>query len=82
MDREDKVVNPKHYVSNGNEAIDVIEAFNLNFHLGNVIKYVLRADRKGESMTDLRKAMWYLSQEIMRRNNVVIQEEIEEDTGP
>jgi hypothetical protein len=82
MDREDKVVNPKHYVSNGIEAIDVIEAFNLNFHLGNVIKYVLRADRKGESMTDLRKAMWYLSQEIMRRNNVVIQEEIEEDTGP
>ena len=31
MDREDKVVNPKHYVSNGIEAIDVIEAFNLKY---------------------------------------------------
>lgn len=80
MDREDPSVNPAHYVSNGIEAIDVIEAFNLNFHLGNVIKYVLRADRKGAPMTDLRKALWYLTQEIARRNNLVIQEEIQKDT--
>ena len=71
--------NPPHYSSNGVEAIDVIEAFDLNFHLGNVVKYVLRADRKGAPMTDLRKALWYLSQEIMRRNNAVIQKEIQED---
>ena len=80
MDREDQGVNnPPHYSSNGVEAIDVIEAFDLNFHLGNVVKYVLRADRKGAPMTDLRKGLWYLSQEIMRRNNAVIQKEIQED---
>jgi hypothetical protein len=80
MDGQDPAVEPQHYRANGLEAIDVIEAFDLNFHLGNVVKYVLRADRKGVAMTDLRKALWYLSQEIMRRNNAAIKKEIEENT--
>jgi hypothetical protein len=63
----DDFVKPTHYRSRGMEAIDVIDAFGLNFNLGNVIKYVLRADRKGEPMTDLRKALWYLSWEIKQR---------------
>lgn len=59
---------PSHYKGNGVEAIQVIEAFDLNFHLGNVVKYVLRADRKGNSpVEDLRKAQWYLEREISRR---------------
>ena len=42
-------IDPEHYQSNTNlEAIDVIEAFDLNFHRGNVVKYVLRAGKKTE----------------------------------
>lgn len=46
------------------EAIDVIESFGLGFHLGNVVKYVLRAGRKDEVLQDLRKARWYLGRKI------------------
>lgn len=56
--------NPDHYKRNGMEAIDVIEAFGLDFYLGNVTKYVLRAGRKGEALEDLRKAYWYLGRKI------------------
>ena len=60
----DPVHNPPHYKSGGIEAIDVIEAFELNFRLANVIKYVLRAGRKGDALEDLEKAAWYLDREI------------------
>jgi hypothetical protein len=61
------VDHPAHYRSNGLEAINVIEAFALNFHLGNAVKYVLRAGRKGDAVEDLQKARWYLDREIARR---------------
>jgi hypothetical protein len=51
----DDFVKPTHYRSRGMEAIDVIDAFGLNFNLGNVIKYVLRADRKVTDLLD-----WWL----------------------
>ena len=60
----DPVHNPSHYKSGGIEVIDVIEAFELNFRLANVIKYVLRAGRKGDALEDLEKAAWYLDREI------------------
>lgn len=61
----DVVNHPPHYKSgNGLEAIDVIEGFGLGFHLGNVVKYVLRAGRKDEERQDLRKARWYLDRRI------------------
>lgn len=60
----DPVHNPSHYKSGGIEVIDVIEAFDLNFRLANVIKYVLRAGRKGDALEDLEKAAWYLDREI------------------
>ena len=60
----DSVHNPPHYKSGGIEVIDVIEAFELNFRLANVIKYVLRAGRKGDALEDLEKAAWYLNREI------------------
>ena len=60
----DPVRNPSHYKSGGIEVIDVIEAFELNFRLANVIKYVLRAGRKGDALEDLEKAAWYLDREI------------------
>ena len=71
----DPVHNPPHYKSGGIEVIDVIEAFDLNFRLANVIKYVLRAGRKGDALEDLEKAAWYLDREIDKREE---QAELEE----
>ena len=61
------VNHPDHYQSDKMEVIDIIEAFKLNFHLGNVIKYITRADKKGNSLKDLEKAKWYLQREINNR---------------
>ena len=58
---------PQHYQSDGGiEAIDVIESFNLGFNLGNAIKYVLRADNKGNKKQDLEKALWYINRELSK----------------
>ena len=62
------VNHPDHYQSDKMEVIDIIEAFKLNFHLGNVIKYITRADKKGNSLKDLEKAKWYLQREINNRH--------------
>jgi len=61
---EPDAVNPAHYKSGGLEAIDVIEAFDLNFRLANACKYILRAGRKGDRKEDLLKAQWYISREL------------------
>jgi hypothetical protein len=60
-----KVDHPAHY-NKGVEAIVVIESWNLNFNLGNVIKYVLRAPYKGTEIEDLEKARFYITREIER----------------
>jgi hypothetical protein len=61
----DLVNEPPHYkTESGLEAIDVIEAFKLNYHLGNVTKYILRAGKKDDTLQDLKKARWYLEREI------------------
>lgn len=59
-----QVDHPEHYQANGIEAINVIEGFNLNFNLGNAIKYILRSDKKGNKKQDLEKAVWYLNREL------------------
>ena len=59
-----------HYTSGGIEVIDVIEAYNLGFSLGNAVKYILRCGHKGNSqdaIKDLEKARAYLSREIEHR---------------
>lgn len=61
------VDHPTHYNVLGMEVIDVIDAFGLGFNLGNVIKYILRAGKKDDSVTDLKKAMWYLERELKIR---------------
>jgi uncharacterized protein YciU (UPF0263 family) len=66
-DPADIVNHPKHYTRGGIETIDVIEAWELNFHLGNAVKYISRAGHKGDAIEDLRKARWYLDREIARR---------------
>jgi hypothetical protein len=60
----DLVNQPPHYTTGGIETIDFIEAKKLNYNLGNVIKYLTRADHKGSKLEDLRKAQWYLTREI------------------
>ncbi len=62
----DVVNSPAHYTYGGIETIDFIEAKQLNYHCGNVVKYVSRAGKKGERLEDLRKAQWYLKREIER----------------
>ena len=62
----DMVNHPPHYKTGGIETIDFIEAKGLNYHLGNVIKYVTRADHKGDRLENLRKAKWYLEREIAK----------------
>lgn len=65
----DPVAYPKHYTSHpsGIEVIDITE--HMNFCLGNVVKYVLRADHKGRPLEDLKKARWYLDREIEKREH-------------
>lgn len=60
----DNVNHPAHYKVGGIETIDFIEAKNLNYRLGNVVKYITRADSKGNRKEDLLKAQWYLNREI------------------
>ena len=60
----DSINHPAHYTAGGIETIDFIEAKKLNYNLGNVVKYLTRADHKGSKLEDLRKAQWYLTREI------------------
>lgn len=60
-----QVNKPVHYqTDSGMEAIDVIEAFNLGFNLGNAAKYLLRAGKKDSRTIDLEKALWYIQREL------------------
>lgn len=65
----DPVQHPAHYggADNQYEAIKVIEAWGLGFHLGNTAKYINRAGKKGDATEDPRKAAFYLNREIERR---------------
>jgi hypothetical protein len=62
----DPVNHPTHYTDGGIETIDFIEAKRLGYHLGNVVKYICRAGKKGTNMglQDLQKARWYLDRAI------------------
>ena len=67
-----QINHPDYYSANGLEVIDFIDAHNLNFNLGNVVKYVSRAGRKNgeDTLTALKKAQWYLNREIQRHEQV------------
>ena len=62
------VNHPQHYggVENTYEVIKVIEALEMDFHLGNTFKYIARAGKKGtdKEIQDLEKALWYLQRKI------------------
>lgn len=57
-------IRPDYYKSGELEAFDVIDAFDLDFNLGNAFKYIARARKKYDKVNDLRKAVTYLNREI------------------
>lgn len=67
---QEQVNHPQHYGGKDNlyEAIKVIEAWDLGFHLGNAVKYISRAGKKSQETKkqDLEKAIWYLCRELSR----------------
>lgn len=65
----DPVNNPDHYKKHksGIECIQITE--HMNFCLGNALKYIWRADEKGNAIEDLRKAAWYINRELRRRES-------------
>ncbi len=77
----DEIDHPKHYQACGGEleadgtpkyeTIKVIESFGANngFCMGNVIKYLLRAEYKGSCLDDLRKAGWYLNRYLSKKKD-------------
>ena len=73
---QEQVNHPSHYGGKDNpyEAIKVIDAWNLDFCLGNVVKYISRAGKKGNNSAeqDLKKALWYLEHEIESMKGEII----------
>jgi transposase len=68
--KTDLVNHPKHYKAGGIETIDFIESKDLNYRLGNVVKYISRAGKKdSDPVQDLEKAAWYLKREIDARKD-------------
>jgi hypothetical protein len=63
-DAPDIINHPAHYTHSAIEPIDVIEEWGLGFHLGQVIKYLARAGRKGPRLEDLLKAQFYLNRAV------------------
>jgi hypothetical protein len=63
----DPVNHPQHYTTHpsGVECIQVTR--HMGFNLGNAIKYIWRADLKDDAVKDLKKARWYLDDEIAKR---------------
>lgn len=68
----DQVNHPPHYTSHpsGVETITITE--HMGFCLGNAIKYIMRADYKGNKLEDLKKARWYIDREIDRIQSIDI----------
>lgn len=63
----EEISSPSHYIEGRKyEPLDVINDWGINYNLGNVIKYISRAGRKEDYLTDLKKAHYYLTYEIKR----------------
>lgn len=67
---KEQVDHPDHYGGKDNpyETIKVIDAWGLDFCLGNAIKYISRAGKKDDNskLQDLKKALWYIQHEIVK----------------
>ncbi len=84
MAEKEAVNHPSHYggASNPYEVIKVIKAWDLGFCLGNTIKYIARAGKKdiAPPIQDLKKALWYLQEEIRELEHKALGEEIIKET--
>jgi len=69
---DDPVNSPKHYTQGNMEVITAIEGMALDYHQGNVVKYVSRYRYKN-GIEDLRKAKWYIDRLIYIEEQRVIQ---------
>ncbi|WP_367582354.1 DUF3310 domain-containing protein [Tsukamurella tyrosinosolvens] len=69
--KNDPIDNPQHYTRGGIEVWDFIDAYELGFELGNVVKYVSRAGKKNPSteVEDLKKARANLDRRIEKLEN-------------
>lgn len=65
----DDVNEPAHYARLSPQPLDVIEAWGLPFHEAQVLKYLARAGHKGDRLTDLRKAKFYLDRLVAREES-------------
>jgi len=63
---KETITHPDHYCKGGFEAVEIIDAFQLCFKIGNVVKYCLRAKFKGNELEDLKKARNYLEMKIKK----------------
>lgn len=66
----DEAVNPKHYQDKELQPIKVIHAWQLNFNLGSVIKYIGRLGEKDDPIQELEKCLWYIKDEINERQKI------------
>jgi hypothetical protein len=64
--KKEKVNHPDHYSPGPMEVINIIEYYKLGFHLGNTVKYILRAGVKDANteIEDLEKGIWYMQRRI------------------
>lgn len=70
-----QVNHPRHYNGGEVEVIDLIENWGLGFCLGNAVKYICRAGKKGgekECKVDLEKAIWYLDRAIEKQEHIFV----------
>lgn len=77
----DAVNHPSHYTDGKIEVIDFIEDKNLDFCLGNAVKYISRAGKKDptKEIEDLKKAVWYVNRRIQELEQEAESEEVNED---
>jgi hypothetical protein len=79
---KEKVDHPDHYLKDsGYEVIEVIRAWELNFSLGNAVKYIARAGKKDPEKTveDLNKAMWYINWHIEKNIPIEINKKVNKE---
>jgi hypothetical protein len=69
--QDEKINHPKHYNQTPTEIIEI--ARYLSFNRGNIVKYVARAGVKSKEteLEDLRKALWYLNDEIKMMEGIL-----------
>jgi hypothetical protein len=77
-----QINHPSHYGGENNEyeAIKVIEAWELDFCLGNAVKYISRAGKKDDFVQDLKKAQWYIERKISQFEPVCKNKDISFDS--